>query len=193
MGHPGLPGLVSGSRVRPARAGDVPALVPLARETFLAAHVGATADDQLRVYTAESFSAERFAAALWGPESMVLVTESDGGAVMAFAWVDWAEPHPASVAPPGSVPPPAYLSRLYVALDRTGSGAGAALLEEAWREVERRGLPALWLRVWVGNPRAIAFYERHGFCVVETRSVEGFTPPPVVRLMLRTPDIAGTT
>jgi putative acetyltransferase len=51
------------------------------------------------------------------------------------------------------------LDQIVVALDHWGKGAGKALIDEAKR-LSPRGL---WLDVNQDNPRAIAFYEKHGF------------------------------
>jgi putative acetyltransferase len=52
-----------------------------------------------------------------------------------------------------------YLDQIVVDLDHWGKGVGEALITEAKR-VSPRGL---WLDVNQDNPRAIAFYEKHGF------------------------------
>ena len=65
------------------------------------------------------------------------------------------------------VPPTrlASISRLFVAHDARGGGTGAALLEAACTEAERRGLHPV-LDVVETNREAIRLYERHGWrCV----------------------------
>ena len=73
--------------------------------------------------------------------------------------------------------------RLYVEPVLQGQGVGAALLEYAIREKRVKRLWAL-----EKNPRAIAFYQRHGFRVTEERRLEEGTEEYLVRLVRRDPD-----
>ncbi|MBV9114958.1 MAG: GNAT family N-acetyltransferase [Hyphomicrobiales bacterium] len=59
-----------------------------------------------------------------------------------------------AVSPPGR-----HLDQIVVDLDHWGKGVGEALLDEA----KRLSPLGLWLDVNEDNPRAIAFYEKHGF------------------------------
>ena len=68
--------------------------------------------------------------------------------------------------------------RLYVEPILQGQGIGAALLEYAIRELHVTRLWAL-----EKNPRAIAFYQRHGFRVTEERRLEEGTEEYLVRLI----------
>lgn len=68
--------------------------------------------------------------------------------------------------------------RLYVEPVLQGQGIGAALLEYAIRELHVTRLWAL-----EKNPRAIAFYQRHGFRVTEERRLEEGTEEYLVRLV----------
>lgn len=56
-----------------------------------------------------------------------------------------------------------HLHQLYVDPAEHGSGIAAALLDWAKQVARRRGSAALVLTVWENNPRAIAFYAKHGF------------------------------
>jgi len=58
------------------------------------------------------------------------------------------------------------LHQIYVLERARSHGAGAALLEAVVAEARARGAAYLWLGVWSHNPRAVRFYERHGFAVV---------------------------
>ena len=68
--------------------------------------------------------------------------------------------------------------RLYVEPILQGQGIGAALLEYAIRE---KHVTRLW--ALEKNPRAIAFYQRHGFRVTEERRLEEGTEEYLVRLI----------
>lgn len=59
--------------------------------------------------------------------------------------------------------PSVELNRLYVQEPFTGTGVGRALLAEAEAHAAAEGAAALWLTAWVGNQRALAFYQRQGY------------------------------
>lgn len=84
--------------------------------------------------------------------------------------------HPADA--PVAAPAPAFeLSRLYVRGDFHGAGLGPALMESCVAEASARGGRSLWLKVWMENPRARAFYRRWGF---EARAREALEVAGVV-------------
>lgn len=99
------------------------------------------------------------------PVAHVVIAESDG-ALAGFVTVD-----PATL----------YLDQLVVAPEHWGTGIAAALLDEAKR-LSPQGLELLVNR---DNPRAIRFYEKHGFVYAgeDKNPVSGI---PVDRMAWRT-------
>jgi ribosomal protein S18 acetylase RimI-like enzyme len=57
----------------------------------------------------------------------------------------------------------AELKRMYA---RPGSGAGRALLAALERQALAFGYRELWLETRKLNGRAVAFYEKHGYCTI---------------------------
>jgi ribosomal protein S18 acetylase RimI-like enzyme len=57
----------------------------------------------------------------------------------------------------------AEVFRLYVQRPFLRQGVGRALLAEAEKTAWRRGADDVWLTVWVGNERALAFYRAQGY------------------------------
>ena len=55
------------------------------------------------------------------------------------------------------------VEKLYVREQHHGSGLAGSLLQRAFERAERAGFDAIWLCVWEHNPRARAFYRKHGF------------------------------
>jgi ribosomal protein S18 acetylase RimI-like enzyme len=55
------------------------------------------------------------------------------------------------------------IERIYVDQAYQCKGLGAVLLEKAKTRAKEKRLRYVWLGVWEKNPRAIRFYERHGF------------------------------
>jgi len=58
---------------------------------------------------------------------------------------------------------PAELQRIYVDREWHGRGVGDALLQACFSQTRAWHCDVVWLGVWERNPRATAFYERHGF------------------------------
>lgn len=69
------------------------------------------------------------------------------------------------------------IKKLFVEPVLQGQGIGAALLEHA---VSRENAQFLW--ALEKNTRAIAFYQRHGFCLTSERKPEDDTDEYLVRL-----------
>jgi GNAT superfamily N-acetyltransferase len=83
----------------------------------------------------------------------------EAGATVGTVWLQLIEKLPNPVGEPEWH---GYVSSLFVTAACRGRGVGAALLEEALAECDRRGVDAVVL--WP-TPRSRALYERHGFRV----------------------------
>jgi len=57
----------------------------------------------------------------------------------------------------------AELKRMYA---RPGSGAGSSLLDALERQARAFGYAEVWLETRKVNVRAVAFYEKHGYCTI---------------------------
>ena len=55
------------------------------------------------------------------------------------------------------------LYQLFVAAPSRGSGAAAALIEDAETQLSARGVQTAWLACAIGNDRAARFYEKRGW------------------------------
>ena len=158
--------------VRPARVADVPGmarmLVASWRETYRGVMPDRVLDDPGLVEARERF----WTAALVDEqyrEHRVALAERDG-IVIGVA-----------MAGPPEVPTPEWTSHLYVLYvlaAEHGGGAGGALLDAVIDDGES---VALW--VADPNPRAQAFYRKHGFCADgAVQSVEGVRSIRMVRI-----------
>ena len=96
----------------------------------------------------------------------VLAALIEQGAWVAQAKEGWRgylalslEPCPVS----GLAEPHLELSRLYVTSPWHGTGVADALMKTFLAEARARGMQAVWLEAFQGNPRALGFYGRWGF------------------------------
>jgi ribosomal protein S18 acetylase RimI-like enzyme len=151
--------------VRPATLADAPRLSRLAAATFRETFERENTPEDMARYLAEAFTPDRQAAEIADPAGAVLLAErrgapgdAEGAELVGYAHLV-SGPAPAAVQ--GSAP--LELKRLYVARAWHGRGAAQALMDAAFAAARARGAETLWLGVWERNPRAVAFYRKHGF------------------------------
>jgi diamine N-acetyltransferase len=89
----------------------------------------------------------------------------DAYALVAYAQLR-AGPAPAAVR----AARPMEIARFYVDRPWHGHGLAPLLMRAALRTACTHGADAVWLQVWSGNARAIAFYRRTGFTFVGTQT-----------------------
>jgi GNAT superfamily N-acetyltransferase len=128
-------------RLRPAVAGDAPAVAEIWLAGWRDGHLGHVPDALVRVRTPESFTAR---AAERVGDTTVAVTDDD--VVAGFVMVVGDE-----------------VEQVYVSADHRGTGVAGVLLAEAVRRVGAGGHRLAWLAVATGNGRARRFYERCGW------------------------------
>lgn len=126
--------------LRPARAGDEPAVAAVWERGWRDGHLGNVPDELVAARTPSSFR-ERVVARLPG----TTVAEVSGE-VAGFVMVAGDE-----------------VEQVYVAAAHRGTGVAATLLAEAERQVAEAGHATAWLAVVDGNARARRFYERCGW------------------------------
>jgi ribosomal protein S18 acetylase RimI-like enzyme len=147
----------------------------LFRETFAPQHRAADVD----AYCRDAFAVERVRAELSDPERQTFVAEHAG------TIIGYVQLHPTPAPDCVPVANAFELLRFYVDGAWHGRGIAPALLSRVVAAAERHGVPALYLLVWEGNQRAIAFYEKHGFRRVGTLPFIMDSPQPLDFVMMR--------
>jgi ribosomal protein S18 acetylase RimI-like enzyme len=104
-------------------------------------------------FSDEHHAPERIAAELKDPDRMSFVAERSDGSIAGYAM--------AGMDKAGDV----MLDRLHIDKSEFGSGLAADLLRAVL--AAHVGIPSIALEVLEGNDRAMAFYRKHGFEVVE--------------------------
>lgn len=152
-------------RIRPALAGDVPALAALAALTFPLACPPHTTDAAKAAFIAANLDETSFAGYLEDPARTVLVAE-EGTDLVGYAMLVAGEPADPDVAAVVGRRPVTELSKCYVHPDAHGTGAAAALMEASLDVARAAGAATVWLGVNQQNARAQRFYGKHGFARV---------------------------
>lgn len=146
-------------RIHRAQASDVAPLASLAEVTFRAAFEHDNRPDDMAAYVAEAFSEERLQRELADPKNVFLLArDTRSQALLGYCKLRAGRPEPCV-----SGPRPVEMERIYVIQEALGSGAGPALMKASLEQARRHGHRTVWLGVWEGNARALAFYQRWGF------------------------------
>ncbi|WP_433301617.1 N-acetyltransferase family protein [Actinoplanes sp. CA-030573] len=150
---------------RRADPADADLLHDLAARTFGLACPPGTLPSDIDAFIARHLSRESFDRYLADSGRTILIAEQDGTPVGYSMLVDGpiADPDVAAVVDEKTS---IELSKFYVAEDRHGSGAAAALMAATLTEAAATGAEHCWLGVNQQNARAARFYKKHGFEIV---------------------------
>ena len=149
-------------KIRPAAAGDAPALSRLGATTFRETFEGENTHEDMDRYLATAFTHQQQAAEIADSTGVVLVAEHVGESG-DFELVGYAHVVSGDVPEAVGGAAPLELKRLYVARTWHGRRVAQALMDAAIDAARARGAQTLWLGVWERNPRAVAFYAKYGF------------------------------
>jgi diamine N-acetyltransferase len=149
--------------IRSATANDVYALSLVGSATFLDSFAGILYGDAIIRHCASQNSTERYHGYFAAGAKAWLGEAQTGRAPVAFALLTVPD---LPCARDGDI----ELKRIYALSRYHGSGLGTALMEAAIEEA--KGFDRLLLGVYRENPRAIAFYRKHGFELAGERRFE---------------------
>lgn len=138
--------------LRPAREADVPALIDLARRSWLSGFAGTAPTEFVQKRLAREFEQD------WYPRHWPAMTVAEDGATLLGV-----------VQPEGD-----EINGLWVASEAQGRGVGTTLLRHAERQIMAAGHKRAWLTCSGFNPWAAKFYLSRGYLEIErTRKDRG--------------------
>jgi GNAT superfamily N-acetyltransferase len=146
--------------LRRATTADAPRLAAAAAALFRDTFGAANRPEDMDAYLAHAFSETRQRAELSAFDERVWLALDGGEEIAGYVHVRLGARPPMGSAPSER---PAEIARLYADRRWHGRGLGAALMDAAVATALEWGGDLLWLGVWEKNPRAIAFYAKHGF------------------------------
>jgi ribosomal protein S18 acetylase RimI-like enzyme len=141
------------THIRRATAADAEALSRLSAAIFPLGCPANTRPEDLAEYIDRELTPERFRALLENERIAILLVEI-GGRPAGYAMVELGVTHPQLPRAQRE------LRKFYIDAEYHGRGVANALMQAV---LATAGEDALWLSVFSGNPRAIAFYTRWGF------------------------------
>lgn len=146
--------------LRVAVPSDAGALARTARAFFTQTFGAANRPEDMDAYLADAFSEQRQRADLHDAEQRVWLALDQTGEIVGYAHVRHGAPgRSIELASNRAV----EIARLYADPRWHGRGLGPSLMNACLGTAREWGADLLWLGVWEHNPRAIAFYEKHGF------------------------------
>lgn len=138
---------------------DAADLAEFAAQTFAETFSADNNPDDLAAHLRTSYGTSQQAAELRDPSVTTTLARSNGELV-AYAQVRKNPSPPPCV----SHDAPIELHRFYVDSRAHGSGLAYKLMQEVHQAADEFKGRHIWLGVWERNPRAIAFYNKVGFC-----------------------------
>ena len=150
-----------GFSIRIATPDDAPALATAASGFFRDTFGAANRPEDMEHYLAHAFSDARQRAELEDSGTRVLIATGSDAEIVGYVHLRLGAPAPAASSAQASRA--AEIARLYADRRFHGRGLGGALMDAAVTTAMQWGAELLWLGVWEENPRAIAFYAKHGF------------------------------
>ena len=145
--------------IRTARESDAAALAALAERTFRDAFGAVNAAEDVDLHCARAYTRARQAAEIADPQVVTVVVEREDELVGYVQLRRRASP---AIAETAAV----EVLRFYVLQAWHGTGLAHELMADAIARATAMGANVVWLGVWEHNPRAIRFYEKHGFTTV---------------------------
>ena len=146
--------------IRRAVPPDAAALARFAERTFREAFAAQNTPENMDLHCAATYGEAIQGREIVDPH-IETVLYHDAGDLLGYGQLRWG-PAPPCVA----AALPAEVQRLYVDPHWRGRGVARTLMAELLARAARGGADQVWLGVWERNPRAIAFYGKHGFVEV---------------------------
>ena len=147
-------------KIRVASPADAAALAQIAEETFRQAFGELNAAADMELHCRSHFGTARQGAEITAADGASLLVECQGELV-GFSQLRWSAA-PDCVAGPS----PGEIARFYLLSEFHGKGVASELMRVSLETLQSHDCKTAWLGVWQENPRAIAFYRKHGFHVV---------------------------
>jgi ribosomal protein S18 acetylase RimI-like enzyme len=148
--------------VRRGTLADAEHLSSFARRLAIETFAAQNNPDDFELYLSLTFSAGIQARQIADPSRTFLLgevaTEQSASQLAAYALIRSPSPEPNVHGAK-----PVEIERFYIDGPWQGTGVADVMMQHAVEHARAVGGETLWLGVWEHNPRAIRFYQRHGF------------------------------
>lgn len=145
-------------QLRLAGSDEAGALARLMVDSFLAAYGHLAPADSIARHIAQHYDAGRISARIAAGQIEVHLAQQ-GAALAGYLQLGFGVPPPTPLAGRRAL----EVQRCYLLPEHIGGGAAALLMARAQQRARECGAQALHLSVYQQAPRALRFYEKHGF------------------------------
>jgi len=149
--------------LRLATPADAGILARAGAELFADTFGAENRPEDLAAYLSTAFSEEQQRRELEERGNRILLAIDAGGELSGYVHLRFGARPASTSMPNGSATRPVEIARLYAGRQWHGRGLGAQLMDASFAAARAWHADLLWLGVWEHNPRAIAFYKKHGF------------------------------
>ena len=143
--------------IRPVLESEIPLLRAMSIKTFVDAFGAENAVSDMELYIAESRNLAQVEKEFHDPNVTLLFTETEGE-ITGFMKINEGEAQSEKFDQTSI-----ELERIYLLEGQQGKGYGEGMIAHFEEMGKSRCVDMIWLGVWKKNPRAVAFYQRHGF------------------------------
>jgi len=140
-----------------ASPADAAALAQIAEKSFRQAFEAQNSVADMDLYCRSHFSEAMQASEIAATDGATLLIKHHGE-LAGFSQLRWG-----SAPDCVSGPAPGEIARFYLLREFHGTGVALPLMQNSLEALQSQGCKTAWLGVWQENPRAIAFYRKHGF------------------------------
>ncbi len=153
--------MVKNIRIEKADTKDVDIITSLAKTTFLESHSHSASEEDINAYVSLKFTKETLLDELANPDNLVhLIWLNDE--VVGYSKIILNSTYPTFEGENHC-----KMERLYVLEKAHGSGIGQILFDFNKKLALKTKQRSVWLYTWVENFRAIRFYEKNNFKIVD--------------------------
>jgi len=140
---------------------DIEQLSNISKKTFLASHGHSASSEDIEDYINKSFNTTRLQDELQAKQNHFYFIKIDDQ-LAGYSKIIMNMSYKSI-----SLEPLAKFERLYLLVEFYGCGLGQKLFDHTLEIARSNGQKGLWLFVWIENERAINFYQKNHFRIVD--------------------------
>jgi len=148
-------------KVCKAKISDAEVLAELSAKTFLSSHGHSASKSDIENYILKNFSTESYRIELADPHHQYYLIYLNNQ-LAGYSKIVFNSPQQKVKASNIT-----YMSRLYLLKEFYGQNLGTHLFDFNIEISKNNHQAGIWLAVWVENLRAIAFYKKMGFVIID--------------------------
>lgn len=132
-------------------------LAAIGRRTFAETFVDDNTAENMEKFLAETYNIKRLTEELQHPDSVTFMAY-EGDTALGYLKLNRG-----AAQTEKGYDNSLEIQRIYVVAEAKSKGIGSRFMEIAEAQAKQWNLSYIWLGVWEHNPKAIHFYEKHGF------------------------------